>query len=389
MNSPRPRLRDYELLIQLGHTSDYQAYLARRFDSGQLHSLWQSRQEVDPVDTAALEVTLRGLSGGVHPNLPCVADFGVEDGHLFWVSDYVEGDLLDTLGRRSSQIPTEIALRLSLDVAAALDRLGQLGGAGPVLRSDVHVGVDGVARLIPPLGWRGARRREQVALGESLREPRPALLYLCAFLWESLAGVGLTACREETGWPPISTLGVQVTPALDALLSDVLHGRARFEQVTTLASVIEQSADGVAARAAVRDWMLGLIKARLEGRAQVLRSRSPAKPSGEIPLVRVPVNLDAVRLEVTALHAGGDTERPAPLPTIPTPQPSASEAEEPIPPSTEQVSESGVPDGISAVPPSSVRSSSGSPHPARRAPLENALAEYAERASSPGQGTNK
>jgi hypothetical protein len=388
VNSPRPHLRAYELLIQLGHTSDYQSYLARHGSSGQLYTLRQSRKEVDGVDTHPLETTLEGLRAEPHSNLPRVVDVGVEDGLLFWVSDYVEGDGLDSLGPRSLQIPTEVAVRLTLDVGAALQRLSELGGAGLVLRSDVHVGVDGRARVIPPMRWDDGLRKDYSRLAQLLPDVVPGVVQLCAFLWESLAGLGLLACHEEVGWPILSSLGAPVPPALDALLSDVIHQRARFEQLSTLATVVEQSVPSVASTEGVRDWLLGLIRARLEGRAHVLRSRYPAKPSGEIPLVRLPAGLDAVRFGVAA-GPGSDTERPMPLPTIPIPQPFPGRGEEEGGPGAPLPAESGAPDGISSVPPSSIRSSSGSPDVTRRAPLESALAEYAERASTPGQRSSK
>jgi hypothetical protein len=383
LTSDRPCLRDYELLLQLGHTSDYHAYLARRTGREALYTLRQARKPCELVDTSALETTLRAVRDKPHSNLPQVAEFGIEDGHLFWVSDYVEGETLDALGGRTLQVPTDVAVRLALDVAAALERVSELGGAGPVLRSDVHVGVDGVARVVPPMRWTEGLRREQQVLAESLRNTPAIITHVCAFLWESLAGLALAACREAQGWPAISTLGVSVSPALDALLSDVLHERAHFGRASTLGKVIADSAGGVASRDDVRNWLLGFIRARLEGRSRLLRSPAPIKPSGEIPLVRVPVDLDAVRFGVAA----GDTERPLSMPTIPTPQPLPRTSDEPG--ATGRADESGVPNGISSAPPSSVRSSANAPDVTRRAPLESALAEYAERASRPGQRSSK
>jgi hypothetical protein len=258
-----------------------------------------------------------------------------------------------------------------------------------VLRADLHVGVDGVARVIPPMDWTSGLRREQHTLTQSLPGMPPAVLHLCAFLWESLAGLGLAACREGDRWPEISTLGVQVSPELDALLSGILNGRAHFESAATLAAVIERDARSVATREGVRNWLLSLIKTRLVGRANVLRSHIPAQPSGEIPLVQVPTDLDAVRFGVAMRQPSEeeDTVPSMPFETIPTPRPFAHEGEDTLETSALSLEEAGV--KISSVPPSSVRSSSGSPDVTRRAPLEDALAEYAERASSPGRRPSK
>jgi hypothetical protein len=391
VNSLRPRLHDYELLLQLGHTVDYQTYLVRRGTSPQLLALRQSRKDRDVVDTRPLESVLEVLRIGTQPNLPRVTDFGVEDDRLFWVSDYVEGDTLDVLDGRTLQVPSDVAVRLCVDVATALQGLGKLGTVGPLLRHDVHVGVDGVARVIPPLTWDNVPRRELQALAATLPTLPPEVVYLCAFLWESVSGLALPACRESEGWPLVSTFGVQLSPELDGLISDVLHGRARFGQLKTFVSVVEQCAQRIASRQAVEDWLLGLIRARLASRTHVLRSRIPTKPSGEIPLVQVPTDLDTARFAASVGQLPVETDPPLPLPTIRTPQPFAS-GEEPLdgpPSSVRSAADAGASPPRrarepSSVPPSSVRATLVTPPiPAdvtRRAPLESALAEFAERA---------
>jgi hypothetical protein len=180
---------------------------------------------------------------------------------------------------------------------------------------------------------------------------------------------------------------------VDGLLSDVLHGRARFDRLKTFAAVVEQSVHKVASRDDVKHWLLGLIRARLEGRAHVLRSRMPIKPSGEIPLVQVPTDLDTARFAARIADASTDTEQPPPLPTMRTPQPFPGEEEAfGGPPSSIRAAQSLESEPTrrpSSIPPSSIRSTQVTPpvpaDPNRRAPLESALAEFVERGGGNGR----
>lgn len=418
MDSSILKIQQYALLFQLGHSAEYQAYLAREEKSERLCTLRQLRQDSDLVARGPLEAVLKELCQTRHLGLPRVSDFGIDNGTLYWVCEYVEGDSLDTLERRSRQIPVPIALRLALDLSEALAVLTELGHSGPVLREDVWVSVSGRPILIPPLSWASGPRLETKALVESLTHIKPTVAHVVAFLWDAMCGVTLSSCLEGNDFPLISSFGASTPPELERLLSDVLSGRARFEQLSTFTTVLS-NASTVATHDEVRSWLLSLIGNRLQGRANVLRSKIPSKPSGEIPLVRFPADLNAVRLATAANEAAvsargagafaegsleGDvlfpreaTERPAPLPTLRTPQPFPPEQDADGPASPVRSSaESGEHSSanaereLSSIPASSVRDAAGKPpetdstvgqsKPAR-APLESALAEYAERLS--------
>ncbi len=95
-----------------------------------------------------------------HPNVVPVYDVGSEGGVLYLVMDYVEGDrvssLLTVARRARRRIPTDIALRISVDMLSGLAAAHELtdrdGSPLHVIHRDVSpqnvlVGVDGCARL--------------------------------------------------------------------------------------------------------------------------------------------------------------------------------------------------------------------------------------------------
>lgn len=402
MDQDLPKLNNYSLLLQLGHTSDYHVYLSRLDNASALVTVRQARRAHTAAECAPLQRALQSLIRAPNARLPKVTEVGFEDDLLYWVADYVEGDTLDVIRKTATEaVPISIVLRLCCDAAHALTALHHLGHAGAILSEDLLVGADGIARLIPPLTWETAPRRELRSLAESLARTEQGFLIvvLIGLLWKAATGVSLASCCEGSSFPLLSSLAPDVSAELDVVLTRNLEDVADPESAATLQSFIadvQASGSEIATTELVRQWLLSHIRSRLKTRAHLLQSRQPEKPSAEIPLVEVPTDLVSLRL-ATEAKAAATTKPPAAAPPSLDQENADSWAPEPAayPIESERilaqdpdayVSPSDAP---TSRPLSSVRhSQSEAERPsidpaakAGRAPLESALAEYAERVS--------
>ncbi len=142
-----------------------------------------------------------------HPHILPLFDSGEADGFLFYVMPYVEGETLREKLRREHQLPVDEALRLTTDIAEALQAAHEQGvihrdiKPGNILLSGGHplVADFGIALAVSSAG--GDRLTEtglsmgtphymspEQAAGESHVDARSDIYSLAAVLYEMLAG---------------------------------------------------------------------------------------------------------------------------------------------------------------------------------------------------------
>ena len=134
------RVGRFEIIAEIGSGGMASVYLARATGSAgrsgfrRLHAikvmhphLSQDEQFVDMfLDEARVAATIH------HPNVVPIIDVGNDDGLIYLVMDYIEGDTLDAVQRAASAVrravPVGIALRIALDALAGLDAAHNLEG---------------------------------------------------------------------------------------------------------------------------------------------------------------------------------------------------------------------------------------------------------------------
>ena len=188
-----------------------------------------------------------------HPNILPLFDSGAEDGQLFYVMPFVEGETLRERIAREKQLPIGDAIQITREVAAALDYAHRQGvihrdiKPENVLLKDGHalvadfgialaVSAAGASRLTETgisLGTPHYMSPEQAA-GDRELTPRADIYSLAAMLYEMLAGdppfQGSTAqaifAKVLTERPPLVTQARDTVPRQVALA--VHQGLARL-----------------------------------------------------------------------------------------------------------------------------------------------------------------
>ena len=130
-----------------------------------------------------------------HPNVVSTLDVGDDDGRLYLVMEYIEGDRLSGLikaaGKKGRRIPPAIAARIFIDLLSGLHAAHELadndGSELSVVHRDVSpqnvlVGVDGVARITDF----GIAKTEARVTVTSLKQIKGKLAYMAP---EQLDGV--------------------------------------------------------------------------------------------------------------------------------------------------------------------------------------------------------
>lgn len=247
-----------------------------------------------------------------HSNVVGIHQVGTDDAGHYLVLDYVEGDSLDGLIDRSmlkrQPVPEPIALRVILDALCGLravhDAADSSGSPLGILHRDVStqnilVGRDGVARLTDF----GIAKSELAKVSTDARYLIGKLLYsppeylknrktgrrtdvyamgLC--LWIALAGTDpWPGCSEEQllqailgeGVPPLSTAGVQIAPALQAILDRGCASNPddRFATAQEFIDALEEvgrHTGWIASQTEVAAWMENLIGPDVARRRQAI-----------------------------------------------------------------------------------------------------------------------
>jgi serine/threonine-protein kinase len=243
-----------------------------------------------------------------HPNVVATVDVVADDGELFLVMDYVQGDSLSHLVKQSAKVGTPVPTRVAAAIVtgalnglhAAHEATDERGAPMGIVHRDVSpqnvlVGVDGVPRVVD-FGVAKAVSRAQttedgqvkgklayMAPEQLQRQPvdRRADLYsMGVVLWETLAGKKLFEAPDgpaviaaviEGHVPELSKMRADVPRELDEVLARTLHRdpAQRYATAIELAAAIEHVCH-VAPQRDVAAWVTSLASELLEDRKKLV-----------------------------------------------------------------------------------------------------------------------
>lgn len=325
--SPRAprRVGPYEVLTPLGSGETATAYLARRVErSGAVRRVVLRVLHPHLLHEEAVVhgfiAEARHASALRHPNVVKVRDLAREGRAIYTVSDYVEGDTLASLCAPGAAVmPVGVALRVALDVLAALHAMHELRDAQGAARSLVHrgftarsvlVGVDGVSRLCD-LGLarvdgrtgvtsRAVMLRRWQSMSPEVLEGagcdrRADVFSAAAVLWESLTQTSAFPWRasfeeaRERAHDPARALR-EVAPdapeSLDEVLDCALSVDAtdRFPSTRAFAGALVASVgDLVASHAEVGAFVAAIARAKIARERDASRASLAVVPSRALP----------------------------------------------------------------------------------------------------------
>ena len=182
-SSATSRVGQYELLTPLGKGGMAYVYLARKMGSGGFERLVavkvMHRNIAADDEFVQMFLDEARLAARIHhPNVVPILDLGNDDGQLYMVMDYIEGDTLAAIQRTAiglaRTIPLGISLRIVLDALIGLDAAHSLRGPDgeslqlihrDVSPQNILVGSDGAARLVDFGIARAERRLSLTSVG--------------------------------------------------------------------------------------------------------------------------------------------------------------------------------------------------------------------------------
>jgi eukaryotic-like serine/threonine-protein kinase len=262
------RVGRYEILLPIASGGMAQVYLARTRGAGGFerevavklthgHLRESAEFAADLIEEAKLAARIR------HPNVVAVLDVGDDPHGLFLVMDYVEGETLSGLSKRSAAagrpLPPAIGLRILCDALAGLHAAHELRDEAGLPLGLVHrdfspqnilVGVDGMARLADFGIAKAATRLSHTRTGNvkgkiAYMSPEQArgqpidrrcdVWAAGAVAWELLAGHRLFVSDNEVALllkivsepaPLLSEVGVPVPAALEQAVASALTAAA-------------------------------------------------------------------------------------------------------------------------------------------------------------------
>src|SRR3954468_3004557 len=122
------KLGPYEVLDAIGAGGMGEVYRAKDTRLDRIVAIKVLPQHVsrEPELKARFEREARALSAFQHPHICTLYDIGDQDGIVFLVMEYIEGETLGTRLERGA-LPTEQLLRIGIDIADALDKAHRQG----------------------------------------------------------------------------------------------------------------------------------------------------------------------------------------------------------------------------------------------------------------------
>jgi hypothetical protein len=119
---PGARLGNYQIVRELGHGGMATVYLARDLRHDRQVALKILRPDLSALlGTERFLHEIRVTANLQHPHILPLFDSGTADGRLFYVLPYVDGESLRARLSREKQLPIEVAVRITREVAGALD----------------------------------------------------------------------------------------------------------------------------------------------------------------------------------------------------------------------------------------------------------------------------
>src|SRR6478672_3142626 len=112
----------YEITRELGHGAMATVYLARDLKHDREVAVKVLRDDVGfALGAERFRREIELVTHLSHPHILPIYDSGAADGELFYVMPYIEGESLRARLNRERQLPIEEALRITCEVASALD----------------------------------------------------------------------------------------------------------------------------------------------------------------------------------------------------------------------------------------------------------------------------
>jgi serine/threonine-protein kinase len=300
-----------------------------------------------------------------HPNVVSTLDVGDDDGRLYLVMEYIEGDRLSGLikaaGKHARRIPPAVVGRVFVDLLSGLHAAHGVSDADGAELSLVHrdvspqnilVGVDGVARITDF----GIAKTEARSAVTSLRQIKGKLAYMApeqlegapvtrrtdlyaagVVLWEALTGRRLfrgdtdadtvKAVLKGDVRPP-SEIVADLDPGFDAIVKKAVSSdpEQRFATAAEFAEAIEELPLKLANARAVSALVQELQGATLSARRDIVRRIG----EGEALVLSELTNPSAVRFHRSELSLSIASSLPPPLPP-PTAAPRVEAEPEPEP----------------------------------------------------------
>jgi serine/threonine protein kinase len=310
------RIGRFEVIAEIGTGGMASVYVARSTGSGGfrrlvaikvMHAHLSSDESfVDMfLDEARVAATIH------HPNVVPIIDVGFEDGLVFLIMDYIEGDSFSNVEKVAislrRRIPLGITLRVVLDALAGLHAAHELcdleGNHLKIIHRDVSpqnivVGVDGVSRIVDFGIAKAESRVTTTKVGmikgklnfmapEQLRsaplDRRVDVFGMGVTLWEAVTLRRLyagendfdTARRILTGeYPPLLEFDPRLPPVLDEICKKALHPDPdqRFMSADEFADAIETHLAGsVASGRDVAAFISGVASQKLDRERRAMR----------------------------------------------------------------------------------------------------------------------
>ena len=277
----------------------------------------------DPAFRDTILREARNASAVRHPNVVSVDDVEESDGELLLVMDYVEGTSLSHVLAARTALSAPVAVRIVMDVCAALNAIHVARNEEGVMLGLVHrdvspqnilVDTDGIARLtdfgIAKGDAESKSTTDHARLGkfgymapEYLRgavfSPRSDIFALGVVLWEAVAGRSLfkgTSPSDslrltlEGRIPAASSFHPDVPPSLDVVLRKCLavNPGERYASMRELHEALETCLPRLATRECVADVVIGVAGTMLdEHRRAINLARVSAHPPGELGFAEV------------------------------------------------------------------------------------------------------
>ena len=310
------RIGRFDIIAEIGTGGMASVYLARSTGSGGFRRLTaikvmhphlsSDESFVDMfLDEARVAATIH------HPNVVPIIDVGFEDGLVFLIMDYIEGDSFSNVEKVAislrRRIPIGITLRVVLDALTGLHAAHELcdleGNHLKIIHRDVSpqnivVGVDGVSRIVDFGIAKAESRVTTTKVGmikgklnfmapEQLRsaplDRRVDVFGMGVTLWEAVTLRRLyagendfdTARRILSGeYPPLLDFDARLPAMLDEICKKALHPdpEQRFHTAEAFAEAIETHLAG--SLASVRDvaaFISGVASQKLERERRAMR----------------------------------------------------------------------------------------------------------------------
>lgn len=313
------RVGRFEIIAEIGSGGMASVYLARATGSAgrsgfrRLHAikvmhphLSQDEQFVDMfLDEARVAATIH------HPNVVPIIDVGNDDGLIYLVMDYIEGDSLSNVEKVAinlrRRIPLGITLRVILDTLAGLHYAHELttpeGAHLKIVHRDVSpqnivISVDGTSRIVDFGIAKAESRVTTTKVGmikgklnfmapEQLRsgplDRRVDIFGLGVTLWEAVTLRRLfagesdfeTARRILAGeYPPLLEFDPKLPPALDEVCRTALRPdpNERWQTCAEFADAIETQLRGhIASPKDVATFIQGVAQQKLDKERRAVR----------------------------------------------------------------------------------------------------------------------